>query len=56
MWNFNSWNVELELSSLSNPSIKTRDINLKEANFSNGALKVYTYIYINILILHLYEY
>ncbi|ORX42459.1 ARM repeat-containing protein [Piromyces finnis] len=40
MWNFNSWNVELELSSFSNNlSTKSRDINLKEANFSNGALK-----------------
>ncbi|KAL6602392.1 ARM repeat-containing protein [Neocallimastix californiae] len=39
MWNFNSWNVELELSSFASSSIKSRDSNLKEANFSNGALK-----------------
>jgi len=46
MWNFNSWNVELELPSFSNNSpTKTRDINVKEANFSNGALKVY-YLYV----------
>jgi len=41
MWNFNSWNVELELSSFASSSIKSRDSNLKEANFSNGALKVH---------------
>ncbi|OUM69283.1 hypothetical protein PIROE2DRAFT_2780 [Piromyces sp. E2] len=39
MWNFNSWNVELELSSFSDNSPKVRDINVKEANFTNGALK-----------------
>jgi len=45
MWNFNSWNVELELSSFSNSSnTKTRDANVKEANFSNGALKVFIII------------
>ena len=42
MWNFNSWNVELELSSFSNgSSTKTRDANVKEANFSSGVLKVF---------------
>ncbi|ORX82025.1 ARM repeat-containing protein [Anaeromyces robustus] len=39
MWNFNSWNVELELSSFSNNNSPLKIKDAKEANFSNSILK-----------------
>jgi len=56
MWSFNSWNVELELSYFSDSSIKSRDANVKEANFSNGVLKVHIIIILFLFYYSFYTY